>query len=279
MRQRVIVGVDGSRRSLVAADWAAREAALRRLPLRLVHVSPFSDEELAALWPYRPLLLPSRAVTELTARHPAIHIEGQRLSGEPVPVLLGMAGAQDVVVLGIRSAGGFAGQPLGSVAQGMIESSPHPVVLVPGGLAWDGPERGRRPDRVTLGIDAHAPADGAIDFAFDAAQRRNARLHVIHAWSLPPAADRMSFAVPEKDRATWEDQEVQVLSDALRPWREKYPNVRVLEDVVLFSAADALVRASARTELLVVGRATAALGPAVHALVRHARCPVAVVPS
>ncbi|WP_405905306.1 MULTISPECIES: universal stress protein [unclassified Streptomyces] len=279
MRQRVMVGIDGSRRSLVAADWAAREAALRGLPLRVVHASPFSDEELAALWPYRPLLLPSRAVAELTARHPAIHIEGKRLSGDPIPVLLDMAGPEDVVVLGTRGAGGFAGKTLGSVAQGMIESLPHPVVLVPSVLAWDVPERGRRPDTVTLGIDARAPADGAIDFAFDAAQQRNARLHVVHAWSLPPVADRMPFAVPEKDRATWEDHEVQVLSDALRPWREKYPNVRVLEDVVLFSAADALVSASARTELLVVGRATAALGPAAHAVVRHARCPVAVVPS
>jgi len=36
--QPIIVGVDGSSASKVAIDWAARTAALREIPLRLVHV-------------------------------------------------------------------------------------------------------------------------------------------------------------------------------------------------------------------------------------------------
>ena len=38
--QRVIVAVDGSPASLVATDWAARDAARRHVPLTLVHVAP-----------------------------------------------------------------------------------------------------------------------------------------------------------------------------------------------------------------------------------------------
>jgi nucleotide-binding universal stress UspA family protein len=34
----ILVGVDGSPASKVAADWAARDAALRKVPLTLVHV-------------------------------------------------------------------------------------------------------------------------------------------------------------------------------------------------------------------------------------------------
>ncbi|WP_046710117.1 universal stress protein, partial [Streptomyces europaeiscabiei] len=38
MFRTVTVGIDGSRESLAAAEWAAREARLRTLPLRLVNV-------------------------------------------------------------------------------------------------------------------------------------------------------------------------------------------------------------------------------------------------
>nr|WP_309226618.1 universal stress protein [Streptomyces lunaelactis] len=101
----------------------------------------------------------------------------------------------------------------------------------------------------------------------------------MHAWELPcPADGWMPFAVPEADRATWEDEQVQMLSDVLRPWREKYPQIPVLKDVLRFTAAAALVRESMRMELLVVGRRSPALGPVVD-VVRHGRCPFAVVPS
>ncbi|MDX2784964.1 universal stress protein, partial [Streptomyces caniscabiei] len=38
MSRTVTVGIDGSPESLAAAAWAAREARLRALPLRLVNV-------------------------------------------------------------------------------------------------------------------------------------------------------------------------------------------------------------------------------------------------
>ncbi|MFF7129282.1 hypothetical protein [Streptomyces sp. NPDC008240] len=44
------------------------------------------------------------------------------------------------------------------------------------------------------------------------------RLHALHAWELPSCAAGLPFGVPEDDRATWEDHEVQLLADALRPW-------------------------------------------------------------
>ncbi|WSS88977.1 universal stress protein [Streptomyces sp. NBC_01176] len=84
--------------------------------------------------------------------------------------------------------------------------------------------------------------------------------------------------MPEEDRGAWEDQEVRLLSDALRPWREKYPRVDVYEDVRLQIPSAALVRASASAELLVVGRPGRTLGPTLRAVLEHTACPVAVVP-
>ena len=49
MELPLVVGVDGSEPSLRAVDWAADEAALRRVPLRLVHASLWQRYEGAAL--------------------------------------------------------------------------------------------------------------------------------------------------------------------------------------------------------------------------------------
>ena len=42
MTRYVVAGIDGSRPSLVAAAWAAQEAASRGMPLRLVHAEPLA---------------------------------------------------------------------------------------------------------------------------------------------------------------------------------------------------------------------------------------------
>lgn len=276
MERRIVVGVDGSARSRAAADWAAHEALRRALPLRVVHVTALSGQDLAELWPYFPEVAPARLVSELAARYRELTVEGVRIDGDPAAVLLAHATTADQVVLGLRGAGGCAGLPIGSVALAVAERAKRPVVLVPSGSVHEG--RGIRRDKVALGIDARRPADGAVGFAFDAACRQGARLHAVHAWSMPvPQSQWLPYAVPEEDRARWEDHEVQLLADALRPWREKYPSVPVLEDVLLFSADAALVRTSDRAELLVVGRRGTKLGPAVRALLGCARCPVAVV--
>ncbi|WP_405566847.1 universal stress protein [Streptomyces sp. NBC_01167] len=273
----VVVGVDGSARSAAAADWAAAEAAARGAALRIVRASPLPDQDLAGLWPFRPDPLPGHVRKALAGRHPGLSVECRHLTGPAVDTLVTQSKEAELVVVATRGAGGFPGLSLGSVALGMAERSACPLVLVPG-TPVDGSRTA--PDRVILGIDAYDPAGPAIEFALQAAQRADGALHAVHAWSLPaPAAEWMPFAVPEEDRGRWEDHQVQLLSDALRPWREKYPRTRVQEDVRLLSAAQALVRASATADLLIVGRRGTQLGVTAHALAHHTRCPLALVPA
>lgn len=146
-----------------------------------------------------------------------------------------------------------------------------PVVFVP--IA-------RHRAEIVLGMDARDPAEAAVDFAFDTARRWGVRLRAVHAWRFPSCAAELPFGVPEEDRVAWDGQEVQLLADGLRPWREKYPQVHVLEDVRLLPPAQALVRLSAGAALVVVGRRSGGgWGAVTQVLLQESSCPVAVVPA
>lgn len=292
MRPPVLAGIDGSECAAAAADWAAREAVLRGTALRLLHVSPEFTGPTAA-GPARERLhvlgarLVQRTVESLTARHPDLDVKGEQADEPPALALLGAARAAGLLVVGSRGTGGFRDLVIGSVALRMAAAAPCPVVLVPppDSTLADGTAPPRDTGNIVLGFDAHRPAVEAADFAFRTADAGAARLHVVQAWALPAeSVSPRTFVVTEEDRATWEDQEVLGLSDALRPWREKYPRVRVATDLMLLHAAEALLNASRDADLLVVGRRTdpgapeGRLGPVAHAVLHHVRCPVAVVP-
>ncbi|MET8565130.1 universal stress protein [Streptomyces flaveolus] len=177
-----------------------------------------------------------------------------------------------MLVLGLPATeGDTAGLATISAALASAAASACPVVLVPVAVP------ARRAAQVTLGIDARHPAERAVELAFGAARVRDVRLHAVHAWELPSCAATLPFGIPEEDRATWEDHEVQLLADALRPWRIRYPRVPVLEDVVLLDPADALLHHTEGAALLVVGCGSGGHPGFVPALLREARCPVAIV--
>lgn len=276
MQRVIIAGADRSARSRAAADWATREALLRGLPLRVVHVVPPAPLDPVEQWPYRPAAVADHVVAELVERHPALRAHGESHTGMPAPVLRALSQEAELVVLGLRGEGGRAGITVGATAAALAEGSAGPVVLVPGPIVGQGPPHPSA--GVTVGVDVRDPVGGALDFAFEAARLRGARLHAVYAWKLPVSAAASPFPVLEEDRATWEDHEVQLLSDVLRPWRRKYPDVDVLEDVVLFTPADALVHASDGAELVVLGR-NSAPGAILRELLERSRCPVAVVPA
>ncbi|RNG17813.1 universal stress protein [Streptomyces botrytidirepellens] len=281
----VVVGVDGSERSLVAAEWAAREALRRGVGLLLTHACPPLPRRVSPVpgwtaWQHVGEQMLRRTADEFMGRHPGLDVEGVHTDTEPEQALLAAAADAGLLVVGARGWGGFDGLAVGSVALHVAATADCPVVTVP-----DPAARAPDADEVVVGFTGHAPADETIGFAFRAARERDALLRVVHAWALPPASpSAWMLTVLEEDRGLWEDQESQVVSDALRAWRERYPQVAVVPDVVLLGPAQALVRASERARLLVVGRRTSPrvaerrLGPVAHAVLHHAHCPVVVVP-
>ncbi|MCH5672006.1 universal stress protein [Streptomyces gilvus] len=288
----VIAAVDGSAESLAAADWAAREAVRRERPLRLVHVwnwHPRQDEGEPATAAQRHLARRALRQAEERVRRtcPGVRVEDEQMEGPATAALLKAAERADLLVLGSRGPSGFTGFLVGSVALGVVARAACPVVLV---RADEETPDERFPDGtggvrdVVLGIDPTAPCDEVIEFAFEAARSRGARLRAVHAWQPPSpiglgAGDIGLLTGPERA-----EEWLGFLSAVLQVWREKYPGVEVTETVTEDRARSALLRAASGAGLLVVGRrvtgrpAGPRTGPVTHAVIHHVGCPVAVVP-
>ncbi|WP_030684401.1 universal stress protein [Streptomyces sp. NRRL B-1347] len=296
MPRPVMVGVDASQESRAAAVWAAREAERRGVPLRLLHVWAWSPPG-APGNASRPLLagrVLREAEAHVRAVCPGVPLVAEQAEGPASRALLGAAGEADVLVLGSRGLSVLTGFVLGSVAQAVVARAACPVVLIRAGHGVDDPQgddlRHAGPihaaDRdVVLGLDLNDPCDELIDFAFDTARLRNARLRVVSAWSAPSALTLGPGEVGLIDGPRRAEEWRGFQDAVLFTWRDKYPAVSVSGDVVEDRASAALVRAATGAGLLVVGRRTpqephvgTRTGPVTHAVSRHARCPVAVVP-
>lgn len=277
MPAQVVVGVDGSRESLAAVDWAADEAAAREGVLHLVSATRWEKQPHVVMpsyaaedWGRRLLREAEQRVRE---RRPDLEVTTREVEDEPAAVLLSAAEKAPLLVLGSRGLGEAAAFFVGSVAQSAVARATAPVVLVR-------PERDRAGVRraVVLGLDdLRQPADELLGFAFDAAARRNAALRIVHTWR-HPAPHRPRSGEPDQGVRTRRAEE---LAGTLRPFRDRRREVRVETDLGEGRQAERLVTAAAAAELLVVGRhrtGTRHIGAVTHAVVHHAPCPVAVVP-
>ncbi|MGW1605617.1 universal stress protein [Streptomyces eurythermus] len=298
MPRTVIVGLDDSSESRAAAEWAAREAVLRRLPLRIVHVqeptpayaarTPLVDPDGYRHWARR---LTRESADGIRLRHPGIEVTTEQLTGTVADVLREAAGSAELLVLGSRGLGRLRGFVVGSVSLAVVARAERPVVLVRSGeQAADehrmdpaGVPSAATPFRpVVLGLDAGEPDGTVLEFAFDAAARRKAVLRVVHVWPEPPSSFH-GFATDAEFHDELARGQASLLGKVLRPWREKFPDVEVIEASRSGSAAQVLADASRDASLVVVGRRVrtgsfgARVGHVTHSVLHHAAAPVAVV--
>ncbi|MFB7241565.1 universal stress protein [Streptomyces populi] len=291
MTHPITVGVDGSPESRAALAWAGREAVRRDVPLRVVyawHWPPHDmvgggDREDQARWAHGMIEDAARTVTD---RHVGLRVTVDVIDsegGDAVEALLGVAADTGTLVLGSRGYGAFVGFLLGSVGQRVISEASCPVVLV---RSEDRPgdEAGGR--EIVVGHQG-GPEDGAagLRFAFETAAARGAALRAVRAWSLPPVFAYSPGSLKMLDEAGGlEPYERKTLAEALRPWRERFPEVPVTQHIEMGSAGQVLLSLSDRAQLMVVGRRAdrpamgVRIGSVAHAVMHHAPCPVAVVP-
>ncbi|WP_354638281.1 universal stress protein [Kitasatospora camelliae] len=295
---RVLTGIDGSPQSAAAARWAAGEAVRRGTGLLILHAWPWLGTEFAEGTPagdLRPAALRALADTaeEIRRAHPGLSVETMVVGEDPADALLAAAEKQDLLVLGSRGLGGFAGLLVGSVGLAVAARVSVPLVLVRAD-GTDGTDRTDGTDghqdgspggrEVVVGVDGHHASGAVLDFAFAEAARRGARLRAVHGWDLMPVWTATGWVPAQVDITAQEAAEQAVLAEALADARAAHPDVEVIAETRLGGSARAVVAASAGADLVVVGRHDRhhplgmRLGPVAHAVIHHSAAPVAVVP-
>ncbi|MER6955444.1 universal stress protein [Streptomyces sp. NPDC000618] len=284
----ITAGVDGTDESLAALSWAAREAVRRDLELRVVHAWRFqpnaapevADRDAQERWVREAAEQSGATVAE---RHPGLTVTTEVREGGPVETLVAAAADAELLVLGSRGHAAVVGFLLGSVGQQVIAEAARPVVLV---RAGDQPSAEAAGHEIVVGQQGEADDSApALRLAFETAAARGASVRAVRAWTLPPVFAYSPGSMKLLDEAGGlEPYEKKALAEALEPWRERFPDVPVVEHVEMGSAGQVLLSVAGRAQLMVVGRRArrtavgARIGSVAHGVLHHADCPVAVVP-
>lgn len=184
----IVVGVDGSPPSRVAADWAARDAELRNLPLTLVHVvSPMYTSWFATMLSKvfgRPPVYERarriiddavKTIDDSTGRAGPLRINTKVVFAKTIATLVELSADAELVVVGSGGRGALRRVLFGSVSSALVAQSHCPVAVIHD-------EDPLMPD------PAHAPvlvavggSVGATILARQEAARRGVELVVSHA--------------------------------------------------------------------------------------------------
>ncbi|GIJ35987.1 Nucleotide-binding universal stress protein, UspA family [Micromonospora sediminimaris] len=271
MNRPVVVGVDGSPPSLVAAEHAAQAAVWRSRPLHLVHgylhplgygvpINPYEVGVPAASEDGRKML--EQTAAELVDRWPGLTVEVRQVAGGPGATLVEESRRAELVVVGSRGLGGFAGLLLGSVGTQVAAHGHCPVLVI------------RPPDRpiptegpVLVGVDGSESAELAVGYGAEEAVRRGGTLVLMHV----------------ADEGDDDGAAAALLATAGAAAQGSHPGLTVEERVIVAPKADqALIEATGDAALVVAGSrgrggfAGLLLGSVSQTLVHHARCPVLI---
>ncbi|WP_327394325.1 universal stress protein [Streptomyces phaeochromogenes] len=290
MELPLVVGVDGSEPSMRAVDWAADEAALRGVPLRLVYASLWERYEGAALAegidrPSEQVLadnIVEAAARRAHRRDVDLKISTEVLPEEPVPALLGEGRNASALVVGARGRSGIAELLLGSVSLAVAARADCPVIVLRGSHDSQADAGMRRPIVLGVGEDAHSTE--AVRFAFQEAEEQRVALEAVRAWRCPSHESAEHPLLAGDTAHHHEQRAVETLEAALRDVVADHPSVELRQRVVEGTTREALLDASADAGLLVVGARRRQghfglqLGRVAHAVLHRSACPVAVVP-
>ena len=287
---RIVVGYDGSAGAVNALTHAARLANDRGLRLLMImalpHLNPKAPRTARALKldPDYLTHIKARAqrkldaaAEQLASQYPHLTTDSALLSADPAGALVEASQDAALVVVGVRGHSAELLSPmLGTVSGSVITHASGPVMVVPDGIhdMTDGP--------VVVGLIDAPDALEAGRVAVREAERRNVPLVAMCAWEMAPELSDFGTLMPID--ADQEQRELDaMLAALLDPLLDGHPGVTAERRVVQATPRAALVKASHRASLVVVGSrglggfAGLLMGSVSRAVVREADCPVIVV--
>lgn len=216
VKQRgIVVAVDGSPASNAATCWAARDAAMRNIPLTVVHavVTP------TATWPPVPypeslavrledegkkaVMHAIKIAEDATPTDRKVTIKRELVYSTPALALIKMSDEAEMIVVGTSGRGLLARGVLGSVSATVVRQASCPVAVI---RDEDLPDP-HAP--VLVGIDGSPASELAKEVAFDEASRRGVDLMALHAWS-----DVTTSELPELDWSAVEPEAQSSLAES-----------------------------------------------------------------
>ncbi|WP_433293609.1 universal stress protein [Actinoplanes sp. CA-030573] len=136
----IVVGVDGSTGSRRALTWAAAEAADHGANLFVINVwehtllPPAGSVTVSEHYVPEPSQSTTDQLVQLIRQElgdePPLAVQAQVKQGRPAKVLIEESTDADLLVVGVRGHGGFAGLVLGSVSQHVAAYAKCPVAVI-----------------------------------------------------------------------------------------------------------------------------------------------------
>ena len=136
---RIVVGIDGSQSSVDALSWAAQQARLTGAVLEVVTTWQWpTSYGFGVIFPegWDPSEDAKKALDEaiepVGRAHPEVRIRPRIVEGHPAPVLVAASEGADLLVVGSRGHGEFAGMLIGSVSEHCVTNAHCPVLVLRG---------------------------------------------------------------------------------------------------------------------------------------------------
>lgn len=262
MSRLITVGIDGSRSSDLALQWAAAEAELHGFDLEIVHAVdvPMSKQvyataaidvdALAGLRKFSTDLV-SAAERRAGELAPQVKSWGRAESGPPAAVLAEASETAYCIVVGNRGLGAFAGL-VGSVSLKLAIRAKCPVIVVP--ERADSAAAIRQDGNIVVGVDESPYSVAAMQFALREAAVRKVSVEAVAAYEVPYMSAPLSGALIASLESTSRDHAAETVGQVIAKAQTAETKQVEIEQVLVHGpAAAAILNHAVDAPLIVVG--------------------------
>lgn len=283
--ENAILVAIGRHGSDAAIEFAISEARRTQSAVHLVQVAPMTSP-VEDTGTYPAAAATAEAELEQALAHArkrgadtGTDVSGERVdSRKTVDGLVRLADRGRMIVLQQRRIGGLHRILTGSTINGVASRADVPAVAVPEDWSATDDEA-----PVTVAVQDTGEAHPLLRAGFEQARSRGTSLNVLHAWWV---AGTYELALVDEDvRRNWTTRTRAELEPVIEEFAAEFPGVKVDLEIRHGVPIDALMEASRRSSLLILGRRHhllplgSHLGPVARTTLHHSTCPVFMVPA